>query len=71
MNSLRGFSRQCGISPFVALRPPHHISAFEWTRGFANESRLPAWTGYSRDPAVPTLLRPPFADNVHTVVQDY
>jgi hypothetical protein len=31
-------------------------------------------TGLDRDiqhPAVPTLLRPPFADNVSLVVQDY
>jgi hypothetical protein len=42
----------------------------EWPRGFANETRLQAWTGYSRDPAVPTLLRPPFADNAMTVVQE-
>ena len=39
-------------------------------RGFAYEPRLHAWTGYSRDPAVPTLLRPPFADNANTVVQE-
>ncbi|ALA57788.1 hypothetical protein NITMOv2_1360 [Nitrospira moscoviensis] len=26
-DSLRGFSRQHGISPFMALRPPHHVSA--------------------------------------------
>ncbi len=39
-------------------------------RGFACESRLHVWTGYSRDPAVPTLLRPPFVDNANTVVQE-
>ena len=53
----------CGL-PITSRR-------LKWRRGFANDARLRAWTGYSRDPAVPTLLRPPFADNVSTVVQDY
>ena len=41
--------------------------------GFADlpiESRLHAWTGYSSDPAVPTLLRPPFVDNANMMVQE-
>jgi hypothetical protein len=52
----------CGL-PITSRR-------LKWARGFANAPRLRAWTGYSRDPAVPTLLRPPFADNARPVVQE-
>jgi hypothetical protein len=54
----------------MALRPPHHVLALKG-HGFANDPRLLAWTGYSRDPAVPTPLRPPFADNATMAVQEY
>ena len=69
-NSLRGFSRQCGISPFAALRPRTRLSEVTGLRIYLQTPP----TGLDRDiqhPAVPTPLRLPLADNASLVVQEY
>ena len=40
----RGFSWKHGISPFTARRPPHHVSGFGCSDGFAYQSPLRVWT---------------------------
>ncbi len=70
----RGFSWQSGIGPFVARRPPRHVSGLPHRRsgGFACQSPLRVWTGTSSTRrclascVTPSLVTPPRRDgNIH------
>src|SRR5881396_1626637 len=66
----RGFSWKHGISPFMARRPPHHVSGLMLRRISLSEppTRLDP---HFRSRAVLSLLRPPIAHNVTTAEQEY
>ena len=65
----RGFSWQHGISPFMARRPPHHVSGLPQRIYLLGPPTHLDPHFQSR--AVPTLLRPPIALSATTAVQEY
>ena len=54
----------------MALRPPHHLSGLAASRICLGDPPT-GLDPHFQSGAVPTLLRPPFVDNVTEVVAEY